>query len=182
MASAEINSFIKKFLELWKTGKDATFSLKTHAGEASVSLHLELGSYNADEVKEQPYHSKKVIPSQVSRRHRRAQARRAANNNDAMETSAEDVSSSLIQTENVCDKEISVEEVTSHNLNTKEANDMQMDSHGAEEANNVDEIESLDEEEPEEVLEDDLSLELEHIIKQSQKNRHLWEKGRGLTS
>ena len=42
---------------------------------------------------------------------------------------------------------------------------MQIDSHGAEEANNVDEIESLDEE----VLEDDLSLELEHLIKQSKK-------------
>ena len=95
-----------------------------------------------------------------------------------METFAEDVSSSLIQTENVRDKKISVEEVTSHNLNTKEANDMQIDSHGAEEANNVDEIESLDEE----VLEDDLSLELEQLIKQSKKNRDLWEKGRGLTS
>ena len=52
VTSAEFNSFIRKFVDLWKSGMNASFNLETHAGEASVSFRL--GSFSEDEVKDQP--------------------------------------------------------------------------------------------------------------------------------
>ena len=95
MAREEIHSFLRKFLDLWKTGLDASLNLETHAGEASVVLRLGLGPFTADKGREHPeLHRKKVSPSQIRRRRRRAQARREAAN--LKETSAEDVDSSLV--------------------------------------------------------------------------------------
>jgi hypothetical protein len=43
MAMAEIESFLLKFKTLWKSGRDATLTMETHAGQASVLLRVGLG-------------------------------------------------------------------------------------------------------------------------------------------
>ena len=41
-ALAEVDSFIIKYKQLWKKGCDATLTLKSVAGKASISLNLNL--------------------------------------------------------------------------------------------------------------------------------------------
>ena len=43
MAVNEIESFIKKFYQLWSAGVSAHLDLDTHAGEAWVGLRVQLG-------------------------------------------------------------------------------------------------------------------------------------------
>ena len=43
MAMAEIESFLVKFQNLWRSGCDATLTVDAHAGQASVSLKVGLG-------------------------------------------------------------------------------------------------------------------------------------------
>ena len=40
----ELDSFIIKFRQLWKSGHDARLQVETKAGKADVALHLQLGS------------------------------------------------------------------------------------------------------------------------------------------
>ena len=100
MATVEINSFIGKFLNLWKSGLDASLRLESHAGQASVSLHLGLGTWT--EEAEKPPVLKKVSPSRTRRRHRQAKARQDAadcvDNNVVKVTSEEDVSECVKET------------------------------------------------------------------------------------
>ena len=39
----ELETFIQKFRQLWKSGHDARLEVETKAGKASVALHLRLG-------------------------------------------------------------------------------------------------------------------------------------------
>ena len=76
MATAEINSFVGKFLNLWKSGFDASLKFETRAGKASVSISLGLGAFSeTDNVAEKPCSVKRVSPSRIRRRLRRAKAR-----------------------------------------------------------------------------------------------------------
>ena len=76
----ETNSFIWKFSNLWKSGKDAKLVFETHAGEASVSLTLGLGKYSGGVLQERFFEQrkKKVSPSRIRRRERRAAERLAS--------------------------------------------------------------------------------------------------------
>ena len=173
MATADINSFVRKFLDLWKTGKDASLKLETSAGEARVSLELELGTINADEIKEQqPQAFKKVSPSQVRRRKRRAQARRLESdtvkcNVIMKDTPAEGATSSLVTSEDVGEEETSEEDVSlSHD--TKE-DDSKNEVHATEEGEDDDRNELQDENEESSIsfetgatVEDDLNSELKN--------------------
>ena len=40
----ELDSFILKFRQLWKSGHNARLEVETKAGKANVALHLQLGS------------------------------------------------------------------------------------------------------------------------------------------
>ena len=39
----ELNSFVNKFVNLWQAGRSASLKLDSQAGQASVTLHLDLG-------------------------------------------------------------------------------------------------------------------------------------------
>ena len=39
----EFQSFVSKFVNLWKEGKDAKFQVCSNAGKATIKLELELG-------------------------------------------------------------------------------------------------------------------------------------------
>ena len=74
---AEISSFVEKFVNLWKRGGDVSLNLETHAGQVCVSLRLGLGKFatDTDDLNDM-VHRKKVSPSRLRRRERRATARR----------------------------------------------------------------------------------------------------------
>ena len=106
MAKLEIDSFILKFKNLLLSGRNATLVLKSNAGNADVSLNVDLG-----QVPPQPtqhvHHQSRDGPSRQRRRLRRAQAR-ATEAEEVTEVSdaqvetaaqAEDSETDLVQTE-----------------------------------------------------------------------------------
>ena len=70
----EVNFFLGKFYTVWRSGRDASLFLESHAGQACVSLRVGLGFYH--EYKEQPNFNKKktMSPCKKRRRERRAAA------------------------------------------------------------------------------------------------------------
>ena len=140
-------------------------------------------------MKEQPRTPKKVSPSQVRRRRRRAQARQEAAKREcnAENASAEDVNSSLLEVD-TSDRSVSEEDASLLEMNT--GNNGNDKPHEAEEADDdVDAMESLgqdilqssfhDQAMKESVNMDtdeiDLGMLLENVIKQSKRNRRLWK-------
>ena len=67
---AEVNSFVGKFVNLWKTGRDANLNFETHA----VILRLGLGEHPYHQNQEQ-HDRRRLRPSQQRRRERRTAAR-----------------------------------------------------------------------------------------------------------
>ena len=167
MATVEINSFIGKFLNLWKSGLDASLTLESHAGEASVSLRLGLGTYCATvpEVVDKPCFTKKVSPSQVRRRQQRAKARHDAAKDKGItnvnETSAEDVELT-VSIQDTTEMETSEEDAATSDATEK----VDIDEKDLEIETNRCELEE----------DDDLLTQLEELIMQSRRNRSLWEK------
>ena len=196
MATEEFNSFVRKFFDLWKSGLHASLHLETTAGKATVSLSLELGTVvSAEEAK--PHYHKKVSPSQVRRRQRRAQARREANGGECnvivKSASEEDATFYVASVEDNDREEMSVEDVSSQEGMKEGAfDDMQVELNDTEEVDKVDDddIGTLEEisqstskiKAADMDKDDDLSLQLENLIKQSEKNRNLWEKSQSLPS
>ena len=66
----ELNSFVHKFINLWQAGRNATLKLDSKAGEASVTLHVDLGQV----VPLSPPHV--PLNARDRRRQRRANAHR----------------------------------------------------------------------------------------------------------
>ena len=71
MVLPEIDSFVFKFKNLLHLEKDATLTLKSEAGKASVTLSVELGHVLSDSLLRNPRNS----PARQRRRKRRAAAR-----------------------------------------------------------------------------------------------------------
>ena len=89
MAEQEIDSFIKKFKFLWKSGFDAHMDVDTHAGQAWVGLRVGLGVHGPP----QPIKSSKLKDSPCRQRRRvkregarQVQAEEAAKKEDGSET------------------------------------------------------------------------------------------------
>ena len=76
MAMSEIDSFIFKFKHLWKSGRSASLSLKSDAGKAQVTLHVDLDDAQLLPV-QHPVRSGNG-PARQRRRIRRAAEREAA--------------------------------------------------------------------------------------------------------
>ena len=94
MATAEINSFVGKFLNLWKSGFDTSLKFETRAGKASISISLGLGAFSeTDNVAEKPCSVKRVSPSRIRRRLRRAKARQNIACREESHTAVKDESS-----------------------------------------------------------------------------------------
>ena len=73
----EMNSFIGKFVNLWKAGRNASLKLDSEAGKASVTLKLDLGHPVPPQFI-QPGHLHGRGNARDRRRQRRADARKAA--------------------------------------------------------------------------------------------------------
>ena len=79
MATMELNSFLHKFSQLWKSGQDAHLEFHTHAGNAWISLNLNLGKRRFSFPSN---HRKPPSPSRLRRRERRAAARQDITENE----------------------------------------------------------------------------------------------------
>ena len=77
MNCSELDSFIQKFKHLWHSGLNAHLDVRTHAGEAGVSLHVQLGHAPGPlhHPTSPPSPRSKNSPSRQRRRARRAAAR-----------------------------------------------------------------------------------------------------------
>ena len=92
-ANQELHSFLKKFLTLLQSGKNAHLVFASHDGQARVSLHHALGHLpqqypHQNSYDRQQYQQPNPSPSRLRRRVRRAMARSAAT--AAKETSVTD--------------------------------------------------------------------------------------------
>ena len=96
MFSTELDTFVRKFHQLWNDGLTAHLDLDTHAGNAWVGLRLQLGQVHGP-----PHQQVQPVPQQVhgkfeslSRQRRRARhaAARAEipTNNEAVEAVEEE--------------------------------------------------------------------------------------------
>ena len=77
MVPSEIDNFFAKFKNLLHSGSDATLTVKSKAGKASVTLHLDLG-YVLHPPAADPPQRRREGPARQRRRLRRAAARDAA--------------------------------------------------------------------------------------------------------
>ena len=103
MANQEINSFILKFKNLWRTGRNSSLTIKSNAGKAHVSLTVELDEIPAD--LDDAHHGmpqrSRNSPARQRRRQRRAAARQAAIAAEAInEEDAENATNEKESTEN----------------------------------------------------------------------------------
>ena len=75
----ELETFVKKFEQLWRSGHNVHLDVDSQAGNASVSLHLQLGRYPGPiHVPPAPAHVREKVvdsPSRARRRARREAAR-----------------------------------------------------------------------------------------------------------
>ena len=78
MVVTELDTFVSKFYQLWKSGLTAHLDLDTRAGNAWVGLRVQLGQAPGPQHVQpvhQPFHRKAESPSRQRRRARRAAAR-----------------------------------------------------------------------------------------------------------
>ena len=78
MVVTELDTFVSKFYQLWKSGLTAHLDLDTRAGNAWAGLRVQLGQAPGPQHVQpvhQPFHRKAESPSRQRRRARRAAAR-----------------------------------------------------------------------------------------------------------
>ena len=78
MVVTELDTFVSKFYQLWKSGLTAHLDLDTRAGNAWVGLRVQLGQAPGPQHV-QPVHRKSESPSHQRRRARHAAAQQAKN-------------------------------------------------------------------------------------------------------
>ena len=90
MSVKELDSFVKKFYQLWSAGYSAHLDLESHSGKAWVGLRVQLGHAPPGHLQHplhppypQPHYRKPDSPSRQRRRDKRAAARKS----DAEESS-----------------------------------------------------------------------------------------------
>ena len=76
--SLEMDSFILKFKNLWKSGRNANLTIKSNAGKAEVVLRVELEEPADHAHLQHPHHRARNSPAWQRRREKRAEACEAA--------------------------------------------------------------------------------------------------------
>ena len=106
MAVTELDTFIKKFNQLWQAGLTAHLDLDTHAGSAWVGLRVQLGHVSPGPLHHQAHQQhqafRRVSPSRERRRARRLAAR---NENPITPAAAEEATEQEHSEEECVEKE-----------------------------------------------------------------------------
>ena len=119
----EINSFVHKFVNLWQAGRNVSLKLDSKAGQASVTLHLDLGQAVP------PQH---VQNARDRRRQRRADARKSNAAEAANIMGANLVKESDLKV-GATGKAVTNDEIVIH-VDKAFTNDVEMSAENAEEA------------------------------------------------
>ena len=112
MEAAEIDSFIRKFYQLWNNGYTAHLDIDTCAGKAWVGLRLHLDHFSGHQ--HQPaYHQKHYSASRQRRRERRSAAHAASKH-------AEEASKTRTNYERVIPPLIEIVDILNYSSNNKQ--------------------------------------------------------------
>ena len=105
MFVTELDSFLKKFYQLWSAGQSAHLDVETHAGSAWVGLSVQLG--HVPFLPPQHFQPKKksVSPSRLRRRARRSAERKADIANGAENTKIVEETVTIATAEEAVDNE-----------------------------------------------------------------------------
>ena len=87
MFANELDSFIRKFHQLWRAGQTAHLDIDTHAGQAWVGLRVQLGHVPGPPYQHVPPPSRRRSPAYQRRQERRR--RSACDRSEAMATTTE---------------------------------------------------------------------------------------------
>jgi hypothetical protein len=119
MASeTELDTFIKKFKDLWKSGIGAHLDIDTHAGEAWVGLRVRLGhAPGPPHYQVQVQERARNGPSRQRRRERRAQERKQVEAEEASKAVSENETDSVEEV-----MELATADVVISNLNYLSSN------------------------------------------------------------
>ena len=140
MEATEIDTFIRKFYQLWNSGHTAHLDIDTCAGKAWVGLRLQLDHAPAGHQHQPAYHQKRFSASRQRRRIRRAAAHAAnththahaeeasekSTNNGDVNTTAKKVFENVdhgnkeVETEEVEAEEVVVEETEAEEVVVEE--------------------------------------------------------------
>ena len=126
MFITEVDTFVKKFHQLWNDGISAHLDLDTHAGDAWVGLRVRLGQVPGPlHGQAQSFHQEEVprkeSPSRQRRREKRAAARQA-NVVRATDTEAEEANE--VAKETTSEETVAVDAVVEHAENLSDENSM----------------------------------------------------------
>ena len=99
-AATELESFVQKFRQLWKSGHDARLEFVATAGKASVALHLQLGEepgpVHDHRGQNSSFSNHRNSSSRERRRFRRAENRvRNSNSSEENQNATEKVDTKL---------------------------------------------------------------------------------------
>jgi hypothetical protein len=124
MANQELNSFILKFKNLWRAGKNANLTIKSIAGKAHVSLNVELDDNPADLDQHQHGNGNgsRNGPARQRRRLRRAAARQAEKATDAV--NEEEAENATVEKENTENSSVAVKAIVDQPTSTTTDNVM----------------------------------------------------------
>ena len=171
MADSEIDSFLQKFKLLRGAGIEASLNFTTKLGEVWITLNCKVGR-NVP-----PPQSKPAAVAAVSKKYRspsyyRRQVRRKAERDANSQSSKEDsLAEQANEHESADETETSEDEIDNSAQVTKDGNV----SAGVKQESEVNDR-SEDDDEVLQKPNEDLSLQLDNMIRESQKNRDLWDK------
>ena len=192
MADTEIESFVQKFKSLRGAGLEATLTLDTKLGEVWITMNCKVGRNIP------PPPSEPSSPSLIARKiyrspsYFRRQLRRKAERE-----AKESASSAALAVADTNEKETAEKAVVVISNEVAEMPESTTDDSVAdceaaefEQNDSVNVSQEIDTSTDDENLEpvevdqpqEDLGLQLENLIQQSQKNRELWDKSNGLPS
>ena len=123
-AITELESFVQKFKQLWKSGHDARLALETKAGKASVALHLQLGDepgpIHDGRERDKTFVKHKNNPARERRRVRRSEIQKRNCNPSVESNVAEKVDTEKVDMK-LCDEDKSIvdSEVFEESFNVK---------------------------------------------------------------
>ena len=184
VTEVELSSFLTKFKHLCNAGFEASLQLTSRNGYATVSLEVALGplestSNTSNDVKSPLKPKRKRSPAYFRRQEIRRNAAKHLSTTAAVEV--------VVDTEDT-----DIDHVNSSLVNEALWNEADTEQVSTEE--NIMAVDSLRNdvyaENREEVPQDagslgdsrDLSMQLEHIIKESERNRNIWDKMKAMPS
>ena len=185
MEAREVDSFVRKFYQLWNSGYTAHLDIDTCAGKAWVGLRLQLDHAPGGHQHQPAYHQKHFSASRQRRRERRAAAHAAhthaegaseeSTNNEDVNIAAKEVIENVdlgikfSKNKEVEAEEVDAEEVEAEEVEAKEVEDKEVEAKEVEEVE-AEEIATEEVEAEEETPDTTAVVSVNELEKESNEN------------